>query len=357
MEYFINGDEFFPRLIEALKGAKKSIKFRIFIFDNDDYAVKIADILKEKSKEKGVEVHVLLDGMGTVMGEGKVAETLPPGFTPPASMLSYLIKDSKVKLHVRSNVWFKADHIKTIIIDDQLCFTGGMNIGREYRYDWHDMMVELHGPVLEEIIGDFHHAWAHASYFGDIGYLFSRMSNVKPRVDGDGHPIRLLYTRANDPQIYKAQLEAIKEAKKYIYINNAYFSDNTILYELIRARRRGVDVRVILPVNGNHEIMNASNEVTANIMFRNGIRVYFYPGMSHIKAAIYDGWLCTGSANFDKLSLKDNLELNIATSYQPAVRHFEEVLFEKDFKKSKEMQEPLKTTLKKLLAEIVAEQL
>ena len=79
--------------------------------------------------------------------------------------------------------------------------------------------------------------------------------------------------------------------------------------------------------------------------------------MSHINAAICDGWLCTGSANFDKLSLKDNLELNVATSYQPAVRHFEEVLFEKDFKKSKEMQEPLKTTLKKLLAEIVAEQL
>jgi phosphatidylserine/phosphatidylglycerophosphate/cardiolipin synthase-like enzyme len=152
-------------------------------------------------------------------------------------------------------------------------------------------------------------------------------------------------------------VEAIKGSKKYIYISNAYFSDNTILHELISARRRGVDVRVILPVNGNHEIMNKSNLVTANIMFKNGIRVYFYPGMLHIKAAVYDGWLCTGTANFDKLSFRDNLELNLATSHQGTVNSFLEKLFYPDFEKSMEMTEVFKSGLKERISEFLAEQL
>ncbi len=358
MNFLIDGEEFFPRLIETIKNAQKSIHVRTFIFDNDDYAIKIADLLKEKSKEEGVDVKVLLDGMGQIMGEGKSAETLPAGFTPPDSIARYLTQDSNVQVRVRPNTWFKSDHIKTTVIDNKICFTGGMNIGREYRYDWHDMMMQVQGSVLEGIIQDFHNAWAHASALGDIGYLASVMKRKNvPNLTADSYAIRALYTMVNDPQIYKAQLAAINEAKKYIYIHNAYFSDNAILYALIQARRRGVDVRVVLPVNGNHEIMNQSNILTANIMLRNGIQVFFYPGMSHIKAAVYDGWLCTGSANFDRLSLRDNLELNLATSDSQTVKRFEEMLFEKDFEKSMKMIEPLKSGLREHLAEFLANQL
>lgn len=105
-----------------------------------------------------------------------------------------------------------------------------------------------------------------------------------------GCTIRPLYKRNFDAQIYRAQLAAI----------------------------RGVDVRVILPTAGNHGPMNASNQVAINKMLHNEIRVYLYPGMSHVKAAIFDGWACVGSANFDKLSLEINEELNLATS-EPAV--------------------------------------
>jgi len=129
------------------------------------------------------------------------------------------------------------------------------------------------------------------------------------------------------------------------------------LYELIKARRRGVDARVILPVHGNHEIMNKSNIITANIMFKHGIRVYFYPGMSHIKAAIYDGWLCTGSANFDRLSFKDNLEFNLATSAPEPVQEVLDRLFLPDFEKSMEMTKPLKSNLRDRVAEFFAGQL
>jgi len=357
MNFLVGGDEFFPKLIERLQNAKKSIKIRIFIFDNDDYAVKIANILKAKSKEPGMEVKVLLDGMGQIMGEGTVSDSLPAGFRPPDSIEKYLKKDSKVQVRVTPNSLLRADHTKTITIDNKVCFTGGMNIGREYRYHWHDLMMELKGGILEDINKDFDLAWANAGFFGDFDYFLKKQQYPKEKKKGQGYAIRLLFTQLNNPQIYKAQVHAIRKARKYIYIHNAYFSDNTILNELIKARKRGVDVRVILPVANNHAIMNANNIVTANIMFKNGIQVYFYPGMSHVKAAIYDGWLCAGSANFDRLSFLENKEFDLATSHKETVDDLRERLFEKDFKRSKKMTALLKSGWKEYIAELLAEQL
>jgi cardiolipin synthase len=357
IQLLIGGEQYFTRMMEALTQAKESIYLRTFIFDNDDFAVQVADLLKSKSKGKNVKVRILLDGMGQIMGEEAYPQTLPAGFVPPGSMAKYLKENSKIDVRVQPNLWLKADHIKTTIIDKEICFTGGMNIGREYRYDWHDLMMEVRGPVVKDILRDFHRTWEYAGMIGDFSYALSHRQSMHAKREGDGYPIRLLYTSVNDPQIFKAQLAAIREAKKYIYINNAYFSDNAILQELIRARRRGVDVRVILPVHGNHEIMNASNIVTANVMFRNGIRVFFYPGMSHIKAAVYDGWMCAGSANFDKLSFRDNLELNLATSDSSTVEELIKNLFEFDFNKSKEMTQLLESGWKEYLAEFFAEQL
>jgi len=358
IKFLIDGDQFFPHFISEILLAKESIRFRTFIFDNDDYALKVANVLKEREIKDNVKVKVLLDGMGMLMGEGTIPDSLPPGYVPPGSMSKYLEKGSDIQVRVRPNTWFKADHIKTTVMDNKVCFTGGMNIGREYRYDWHDLMMEVRGPVVKEIARDFDKAWAHTSLLGDVGYLMRRLSmRGSSSEGGEGFPLRLLYTRLNNPQIFKAQLAAIENAQNYIFISNAYFSDNAILYALLKARRRGVDVRVILPVHGNHEIMNASNIVTANIMFRNGIRVFFYPGMSHIKAAIYDGWMCAGSANFDKLSLRDNLELNLATSHAATVQVLKQELFQKDFEKSAEMTEVLKTGLKEHFAEFLADHL
>ena len=69
-------------------------------------------------------------------------------------------------------------------------------------------------------------------------------------------------------------------------------------------------------------------------------RVFVYPGMSHVKAAVFDGWACLGSANLDRLSLHINREINIATSDPDAVQALTEILFEQDFEKSRELTEP-----------------
>lgn len=356
LDFLVGGDDFFLELIKALSEAKKTIDVRIFIFDNDDYAVKIADLLKQKSSE-GVKVRVLLDSMGQMMGEGKMPPDLPNGFIPPKSMEWYLKQNSNIEVRVRPTTWFKADHTKTITIDNDVTFTGGMNIGREYRYNWHDLMIKMQGKVIEKVVNEFNLAWEYAGSFGDIGYLKSLIFDSVNIEDVGGAPVRLIYTKVNNQEIFKTQIEAIRRAKKYIYIHNSYFSDNTILYEVLKARRRGVDVRVILPIKGNHEIMNQSNIVTANILFRNGIKVYFYPGMSHVKAAVYDGWLITGSANFDKLSFEDNQEMNIATSDKDAVETILNEIFYPDFEKSTLMTESFKSTFKDVLAEALAEQL
>ena len=145
--------------------------------------------------------------------------------------------------------------------------------------------------------------------------------------------------------------------QKNIYIQNPYFTENKILNELILAGSRGVDVRVILPSTSDYGFMDSSNIVTTNIMIKNGIRVYRYPKISHIKAAIYDGWACLGSANFDALSLRINLESNLAFSNPEAVERLKEDLFEKDFSVSREITVPVKVTLLDYLGEMISNQL
>jgi cardiolipin synthase len=359
VKFLIDGENFFTRLIQSLNEAKRSIWLRTYIFDNDDYAVKIADILKRRSHD--IKVRVLADHMGCMSAATSLPSSpVPEDFTFPSDIFDYLEEGSRIMVRATTNPWFTADHTKTIIIDSNIAFIGGMNIGREYRYEWHDLMMEVRGPVVGMLKKDFRKAWSHAGPFGDMAYLFSGASTVNYEPENDPqelYDIRTLYTKAGDTQIFDAQLAAIRNAKRYIYIQNPYFTENRILNELILARKRGVDVRVILPSTSDYGFMDSSNIVKTNIMVRNGIRVYQYPHISHIKAAIYDGWACLGSANFDALSLRINLETNLAFSDPGAVQRLKEDLFETDFAASREITAPVKVTFMDYMGEMISSQL
>ena len=354
IEFLVDGEEYFPRMLAAIGGARESIDIRTYIFDNDDYAVKVADILKEKSQE--VDIRVLVDAFGNMVASQADPESMPQDFIGPLSMEQYMERDSKVQFRSRAIPWTAGDHTKTTIIDKQVAFIGGMNIGREYRYDWHDLMMEVTGPVVDHLQYDTDKAWAKASVLGDLAGFFALLGGEKQQADEHGYPLRVLYTAIHDSQIYRSQLAAIRRSQSYILIENAYFSDDVILYELAKARRRGVDVRVILPMAGNHGPHNASNQVAINKMLTNGIRVYQYPGMSHVKAAIFDGWACVGSANFDKLSFQVNREVNLATSHEPVVNQLLERLFVPDLARSTEITEMLDVTVQARLLEIVVDE-
>ena len=272
-------------------------------------------------------------------------------------MRKYLQDESDVKVRNVTNPWFTGDHTKTTIIDKRLAFVGGMNIGREYRYDWHDLMMEVTGPVVDQLQFESDKAWARAGVFGDLANFVAFAKGKKEKADRDGYPVRVLQTRNLDSDIHKAQIAAIKNSQSYILIENAYFSDDRTIYELAKARRRGVDVRVIIPAEGNHGALNASNKVTINQLLEHGIRVYRYPGMSHVKAAIFDGWASVGSANFDKLSLKVNKELNLATSDPDTIQALLDQVFIPDLMMSKEINTPVEITVATRLAEFMVDEL
>ena len=216
-------------------------------------------------------------------------------------------------------------------------------------------MVKVEGAVVEELARDSDNAWAKSGMLGDLAAFFRFFSDSKPSISGHGYSLRVLYTRAQHSQIYKAQLAAIRRARKYVYIENPYFSDDSILFELIAARRRGVDVRFVIAEKGDAVLMDMSNVQAINTMLTNGIRVYLYPEMTHVKAAIVDDWIMVGTANLDRLSMRVNNEVNIATSHPEAVNALKERLFREDFEKSVELKKQLPAGLGYQLAEAVAD--
>ena len=355
IEYLVNGENFFPRLVDAIQSAEKSIDIRLYIFDNDDYALKIADLLKRRSKD--VRVRVLVDGLGTISAASATSTYAHEEDEPVPSIIRYLESDSDVDVRTVLNPWLTGDHTKTILIDNQIAYLGGMNIGREYRYDWHDLMVELRGPIVDEIQTSFEKAWRLQSLLGDIRSTLYRPGDPVNQPRPDHIPIRLLFTKPGDSQILRTQLAAITRARQRIYIQNAYFTSDDIIYELAQARRRGVDVRIIIPYQSDSGIITRSNVRAINAMLDNGIRVFIYPGESHIKGAVYDGWICLGSANFDQLSLRMNKELNIATSSPVAVQGFLDMIMLPDFEKSVELKEQLPKKWSDFLMETIADQL
>ena len=355
ISFLIDGDDYFERLIETIDNAQDSVDMRTYIFDNDDFAVEMAELLKERSAD--VRVRVLLDGLGNALARRVDPDSLPSDHDHPLMMNDYIEHNSAVEVSTLTNPWLTGDHTKTTIIDKKIAFVGGMNIGREYRYDWHDLMMEVTGPVVDHLQSKSDKAWARAGVFGDFAFALRSLRSQQKGADRDGYPIRILQTKNFESQIHRAQIAAIRNAQNYILIENAYFSDDRTVYELARARRRGVDVRVIIPLRGNHGPMNASNKITINTLLKHGVRVYLYPGMSHIKAAVYDGWINVGSANFDKLSLKINKELNLATSDPKTVEALIEQLFIPDLLLSREITEPVDTSAKTQFAELIVDEL
>lgn len=346
VELLIDGEEFFTHLKLAMQQAKESIFVRLYIFIADPYGMSLADLMKSRAKE-GVDVRVLLDELNVVMNSGKNPElAAKEDFVMPKYITHYLRKNSSAKARTRLNPWASFDHTKVYLIDNKLAYTGGMNIGEEYRYKWHDMMVALEGPVVGRLTKNFYQAWSYAGWGGDYAAAWRKIFGKDRWEDIPAEPdmidVRLMYTKPNDSEIFAAQREAIRRAKRRIYIQNAYFSDDRIVRELIEARGRGVDVRVIFPGENNVGIMDKNNRYMANKLLRNGVRVYFYKGMTHVKAAIYDGWAVVGSANFDKMSLYVNGEMSLGISDPSFVRELETRLFQRDFENSEELTEPLR---------------
>ena len=338
----LGGDEFFPDFIQAVQEARRSVDVQLFIFDNDDYAVGLADLMRRRAAE-GVRVRVLMDDSASLAAAASPPSSpMPADFEAPQDMARYLKRGSRVEVRRMPMSGLSASHTKIITVDDELAWLGGMNIGREYRYDWHDMMIEVRGPLVAWIQQDFVRAWSRHGWGGDYAMAWrwlnspTRRPAAAPSLQG-AVPVQPLYTSARKREIAQAQLAALRRCRSRVWLENAYLSDDAFLTELVNARYRGVDVRVVLPAENDNRIMAANNRALVPLLRRHGIRVFLVPGMSHVKAALYDGWACVGSANFDRLSLRVNNEFSIGCSDPAFTGELRTRLFEPDFRRSREV--------------------
>jgi phosphatidylserine/phosphatidylglycerophosphate/cardiolipin synthase-like enzyme len=358
LDLMIDGDRFFSRLRQTIAAATNHIDVNVFIFDKDDVAVDIADRLKQRSAD--ANVRVILDRMGSLAaGASPPATPLPLDFVPPSSISSYLTDHSRVQVRPFLNPWLSADHCKTYIVDGQSAWLGGMNLGREYLYEWHDMMVELRGPVVESLEREFRHDWAHAGPLGDFAFAASLLGRSEPQPSASTSwiKLRLLPTKTFWKPFSMAVLNSMRKAQSYIYVENPYLFDKRVMAALVEARRRGVDVRVVLPRENDFKYGSRANLVAANYFFDHGIRVYFYPGMTHVKALLVDGWSCVGSGNLNHISLRLSQEQNVATSDPAFADRLKHELFEEDFINSYELNHTISVDWADFLADMLLENL
>lgn len=358
LQWLVDGPGFFPELDRQIAAARESIRVQVFIFDNDDIATRYADALKRRAAE--ISVQVLFDDLGSTFAQTAAPHTLGPrGFVPPSDIQAYLESRSKVRVRRTLDPWLVCDHTKLFVFDHRCAILGGMNIGREYFSEWHDLMVRVEGPVVGTLAREFSRAWRKAGPSGDLALFRKPAVFQRPKPVAGGIPLRVLRT---DPaegrqEILDSSLLAIQGARRRVWVENPYVAHDDLAVALAAAARRGVDVRLIIPTSGDSPLMDASNLATANGLIQAGVKVYQYPKMTHLKALVCDDWASVGSANFDTLSMRINRELNLAFSDNRTVRELERLVFLPDFRRSKRVRLGQTEGFANGLAEAIADQL
>lgn len=358
IRWFVDGPQFFPELDRQMAAARHSIDCQVFIFDNDDIGVRYADLMKQRSAQ--LRVRVLFDDLGSYASYSTAPKTLGPhGFIPPTDMHAHLGKHSSVKVRRTLNPWLVADHTKLFVFDDRFAFLGGMNIGREYYSEWHDLMIRVEGPVVRSLSDEFVQAWRKAGPFGDFARR-RKPANLRDHPIAANHiPLRILRTDPADGryEILEAMLLAIHGSRKRVWIETPYLANDTIVQAILAAARRGVDVRIIIPSNGDSPLMAANNLASARQIMLAGGKVFHYHKMTHVKAMICDDWATVGSANLDTLSMCINRELNLSFFHSPSVMELEQAVFLPDFRRSKRIRMADTKGLVNGIAETIADQL
>jgi cardiolipin synthase A/B len=199
-----------------------------------------------------------------------------------------------------------------------------------------DLSLTIAGPLAAELAETFDHDWQ------EQGGTTTPPLSREPPAGALPNAARLVATGPDRHDLADAVYTALDHARHHVYVENVYFSDAGVVNRLAKARRRGADVRAVLTVASNSDVYNRVNRVTANRLLRAGVRVYLYPGMTHVKAAAVDGcWAYAGTGNFDPLSMRHDRELGVAVGAGPAIAELEERLFLPAFRDEWELKEPL----------------
>ena len=321
VKYFSSGEEVFPHMLEAIRSAKKYIFMEYFIIEPDFSWNEIFNVLQKKVRE-GVEVRILCDGLGS-----------------PVFSTSYYQKYLKAN-GINSRVFVpivpvfsthlnNRDHIKMLIVDGQLAFTGGLNLSNEYfnrgkknRFSyWKDNSVQIQGQAVHTFLQLFLQNWN--LFAKDIEDFTQFLPSAYKNYDTTGITIPYGDDFFNNKDIAEnIYLYIINSAKKYLKITTPYILiDNQLQEALIFAAARGVEVSIIVPALPDHLITFSIGKTYLETFVNNGIKVYLYQkGFIHSKTFISDNQIeSVGSVNLDYRSLYHHFENGVVFIDSPIV--------------------------------------
>jgi cardiolipin synthase len=336
---YTEAPEALAALGQVIEGATCRLDVLMFTWADDCIGQGIAARLAAWAGP-GRRVRVLVDGGGNL--------TFPtPGESAAQAnrTIAWLEHQPFVEV-IRAPIAFAHfDHRKLVLADGNLAWSGGRNF-TERGFVRRDVVYTLAGPPAIELAGRFEHFWQVQG-----GQPARRLP---PRPMDANAAARLVWTEPTDRALKHAVYEAVDRAVDYVWVENPYLFDAGFIARLARARRRGADVRVVLTTEPESESARRANRVTANRLLAAGVRVYFYPGPMHTKAAVTDGWAYVGTGNFDTLSLRRNHEVGVLLGPGPVVAELEERVFRADFQPEYELHEPLPLSPSDRLAEALA---
>ncbi|MBN9656453.1 cardiolipin synthase [Halobacillus sp. GSS1] len=334
VEIFTDGQKKFHALIEDLEKAEDHIHLLYYILRDDNLGHRLADVLKRKAVE-GVEVKLLYDDMGSRLLKRSYIRSLKEAGVQVESFFPSFIPKVNMKINYRN-------HRKLAIIDGEIGYIGGFNIGDEYlgfnkRFGyWRDTHLRVEGEAVNNMQTRFILDWNHASR-RDIVYE-QRYYQAKPKGDV-GMQIVSSGPDSEWEQIKHGYLKMILSAKKYVYIQTPYFiPDDSLLDALRVAVLSGVDVRIMIPNKPDHPFVYWATFSNIGDMLKAGASIYVYQkGFLHAKTIVVDGKIASvGTANIDVRSFRLNFEVN-AFLYHPEVAQSLADRFHEDIVESTEL--------------------
>ncbi len=305
-----DGDQAYSAMLNAIDGAEKSIALATYIFDSDRIGLRFAEHLSA-AQERGVEVRVLIDGIGVRYSRRSMITRLRRLGVRSAAFLPVHLPRSLAAFNLRN-------HRKLLIVDGASAFTGGMNIRQGHcrtdpgTHPIRDLHFRVDGPVAEQLQRVFCEDWRFTTHetLSGPAWVTTTTPPAGPTFcrglpDGPDEDFEVLQFTL---------LAALAEARQQVTVITPYFLPNVELLSALKtAALRGVQVDLLLPERGNLRLVEwASNPLHAELVER-GCRIWLIPPpFHHGKLMLVDAfWVLLGSANWDPRSLRLNFEFNL----------------------------------------------
>jgi len=331
-EIFPTGAEKFGRLKADLSAARRFIHVQYFIWEDDELTDSLTEIFKERA-QAGVEVRFLYDSLGSKHWDKSKLEALVPLGVKVAKDVSSL-----------SHVNYR-DHRKIVVIDGEIGYTGGYNVGQEYidggkRFArWRDTHLRVTGQIVGELQALFASRWFDQTK-EDV--LTEQYLPAPPAGDGeDGILCQVVAQAVQDPwqSSRRVHMLAIGNAAKRAWVQSPYFVPEVGLYDtMITAALSGVDVRFMMTGVPDKKVPFWAAWTYFRPLLKAGVHVYLYEaGFLHSKTIVIDSAAAAiGTMNMDIRSLRLHKELML-WMYDEKLAQRQEQLYEEDIANSHEV--------------------